>query len=249
MFSVKATLVGFIGDPEHYPCHAGIQVGDEVIFNGNEIIGKCCGDAFPALVEKMVTVSSTGPRYVDPGYYHLFWHSVNSYADPERAKYDGNGFVPVNEPFEHPAHHVSDLIPKGGFCWPPTEERVACKDCMVMCPDLRTAATWKVEAFDLATAGHGLPYTRRQMTIMDRVTKAGGSYEINKIMDLYDDFEINEIYPTLVPSMIREMIEELELLDFATTKDGVVTITEKGKERVARYKTEIPAEHAEALKL
>ena len=118
-----------------------------------------------------------------------------------------------------------------------------------MCPDLRTAATWKIEAYDLATAGHGLPYTRRQITIMDRVTKAGGSYKINKILDLYNEFEINEIYPSLVLPMVREMIEELELLEFATTKDGIVTITPKGIDRVARYKTEIPMEHVEALKL
>ena len=249
MFSVKATLVAFIGDPEHYPCHAMLNVGDVIIYDGAEIKGKCCGDALPQLVDAMVKVSTAGPRYKDPGYYNLFWHSVNSSADPERAKYDGNGFVPINAPFEHPAHHVSDLIPKGGFCWPPTEERVACKDCMVMCPDLRTAATWKIEAYDLATAGHGLPYTRRQITIMDRVTKAGGSYKINKILDLYNEFEINEIYPSLVLPMVREMIEELELLEFATTKDGIVTITPKGIDRVARYKTEIPMEHAEALKL
>lgn len=248
-FSVKATLVAFVGDPEHYPCHAGIKVGDVITFDGSEIKGKCCADAFPALVDAMIKVGTAGPRYKDPGYYNLFWHAVNSAPNPDMAKYDGNGFVAINKPFDLGPHHVHDLIPKGGFCWPPTEERVACKDCMVMCPDLRTAATWKVEAFDLVTSGHGLPYTRREMTIMDRVIKQGGSYPINKILDLYDEFEINEIYPTLVQPMVREMIEELELLDYATTKDGMVTITQKGKDRVARYKTEIPVEHAEALKM
>lgn len=248
-FSVKAILVDFIGDPENYPCHAMLNVGDVMTFDGAELKGKCCSDSLPALADAMTKVMTAGPRYKDPGYYNLFWHSVNSAPDPERAKFDGNGFVPINHPFEHPAHHVSNLTPPGGFCWPPTEERVACKDIMVMCPDLRTAATWKIEVFDLATAGHQLPYTRREMTIMDRVAKAGGTYEIAKIPELYDDFELNDIYPTLVPSMILEMIEELEILDFATSKDGLLTITQKGKDRVAHYITEIPPEHAEALKL
>ena len=248
-FSVEATLVDFLGDTEHFPCHAGHKVGDKVYYDGSELTGKMCTDLMLPLVDEIIKVHKMGPRYKQPDYYNLFWHSVNSYEDTSRAKYDGNGFVPINEPFDLPKHHVADLNPKGGFCWPPTDERVACSDVMVMCKDLRTAAVFKVEAVDFATAGYHLPYTRRMMTIMDRVVKNGGSCPLNKVLDLYDDFERNEIYPTLVQPMVNEMSEEMELIGFAKVEDGVLTITDKGAERVKKYATEIPEEHAKALKL
>jgi len=248
-FSVKATLIAFQGDPDHYPCHAMLNIGDEIIFDGAELKGKMCTDVMPLIAQGCTTLHAAGPRYVPPGYYNLFWYCCDNGIDPSKARYDGNGFSPYNMKYDEPKHHLSDLMPVGAFQWPPSKGRTVAKEFTILCPDVRTAAVFKMEAFDLATAGYGLPYTRREITIMDRVNKAGGTWPIDKISELYDDFEINEIYPTLVPEMIIPMIEELEVLDFVTVSDGKVTITQKGVDRVARYKTEIPAEHAEALKL
>lgn len=248
-FSVKATLVAFIGDPERYPCHADYEIGDTIYYDGKHITGEFCTDLMPQLINAIVNVHKMGPRYVMPDYYNLFWHSVNSSIDRDRAKYDGNGYKPINMEYDEPAHHLRDALPKGGFVWPPTEERVACKDVMVLCPDVRTGAAFKVEAYDLAMAGFMLPYTRRQITIMDKIAKNGGSCKDTDVIGLYTDFEINEIYPTLVPAMVREMAEELALLDFVTYEDGIITVTEKGKERVKKYAQEIPEEHAKAMGL
>ena len=35
-FKVKATLIGFLGNTERYPCHFNHKVGDEVIFDGEK---------------------------------------------------------------------------------------------------------------------------------------------------------------------------------------------------------------------
>jgi hypothetical protein len=203
----------------------------------------------PLIAEACTTLHSAGPRYIPPGYYNVFWYVSDNGADPDKARYDGNGFTPYNRMYDESKHHLRDLMPPGAFQWPPSKGRTVAKDYTILCPDVRTAAAFKIEAFDLATAGHGLPYTRREMTIMDRIHKAGGICPIDSIAGLYNDFEINEIYPTLVPEVIVPMIEELEVLGFSTVSDGKVTITQKGIDRVARYKTEIPAEHVEALKL
>jgi len=248
-FSVKATLIGFLGDAQRYPCHAMLNIGDEIIFDGAELKGKMCPDILPLIANACHTLQVMGPRYVPPSYYSVFWYTANSVPDASKIPYDGNGFANVLETYHEPRHHLTDLLPPGAFQWPPVKERVVAREFCVQCPDIRTAAMFKMEAFDLATAGYALPYTRRQITIMDRVNKAGNAWPTGKIRELYDEFELNEIYPPLVDEVIGPMHEELELLDFVTMQGGVVTVTDKGAGRVARYKGEIPAEHAEALKL
>lgn len=248
-FSVKATLVAFQADPEHYPCHACLHIGDEVIWDGQELHGKMCPDVMPLIAQAAYALQTAGPRYKNPGFYNLFWYAGNSAIDLEKKKYDGNGFRPILEQWDNPSPHVCCLQDPNAFHWPPAKGRPVMRDVMVMCPDSRTGACFKVEAFDLATAGYQLPYTRREITIMDRIAKAGGSCAMDKIIDLYNDFERDEIYPPLTIEIVEPMVEELETLDFVTVQDGVVSVTEKGVARVARYKTEIPTEDAEALKL
>ena len=58
-----------------------------------------------------------------------------------------------------------------------------------------------------------------------------------------------DTYQPVEPKIVREMAEELVLLDFVTYEDGVITVTEKGKERVKKYAQEIPEEHAKAMGL
>lgn len=248
-FSTKATLIAFQGDPERYPCHSMLKIGDEVTFNGEELKGKMCPDVMPKLAEMLNTVYTAGPRFVIPGHYSQFWFSVNSTYDENYKKFDGNGWRPINKMYDEPKYHVRCLQDPNAFQWPIPEENRVMTDVIVQCPDSRTGALFKIEAYDLATAGQSLPYTRRAITMMDRVAKTGGAWPLNKVMELYTEQEQLDIYPPLSNVLIRMMAEEVELLGFAVVEDGQITITEKGKERVARYKTEIPAEDAEALGL
>ena len=95
------------------------------------------------------------------------------------------------------------------------------------------------------------------MTIMDRVWKQPGhTCRIENIgADLYDDFERMEIYPPVVPEYVRGLIDEMQLLDYAVIEDegdlmrGVITITQKGADCVARFKAGLTPEEVEALKL
>jgi hypothetical protein len=226
-----------------------LNIGDVVTFTGGEIIGKMCPDMAPPLANALYIMYAAGPRYVNPGRYNLFWYSCNSNLDSSKARYDGNGFSPINEEFETPLHHVADLQDPLAFHWPPSPARSVMKDLCVMCPDGRTGAVFKIEAFDLATGGHALPYTRRQITIMDRINKAGGSYPVGAIEALYTKFECDEIYPPFSSSIIDMMLEELEVIGFITITDGKATVTKRGADRVAKYKADIPADHAEAMGL
>ncbi len=248
-FSVKATLVAFLADAERYPCHAMLNIGDEVTFDGAEIKGKMCPHVVPQLTNAMIQMFMCGPRYINPGYYNLFWYASNSVSAPEKAIYDGNGFTPVLEAYDEPRYHTRCLQDPNAFQWPPAKGRPVAKDATVICPDSRTSAMFKVEAYDLATAGDALPYTRRQITMMDRVAKNGGKWPVEKIMDLYTDFEKYEIYPPMSNELIVPMLEELEVLGYAEIVDGEFAVTKLGEDRVARYKAEIPEEDAKSLKL
>ncbi|MCL1895380.1 MAG: hypothetical protein FWG03_02400 [Clostridiales bacterium] len=248
-FSTKATLIAFQADVEHYPCHAKLSIGDTVTFDGAELKGEMCPHVMPQIANALYTLFLAGPRYVNPGYYNLFWYACGSSADPSKECFDGNGWNPVNKEFVTSPYHVSCLQDPRAFRWPPNETRDVMKDVCIVCPDTRTAAVFKAEPYDLATAGSELPYTRREITILDRVNKAGGPFPINQILSLFSEKERLEIYPPLSPVIIGAMLEELEALHFIKLARGQVSATETGAARVALYKTEIPAGHAKALGL
>ena len=248
-FKVKATLITWLGDTEKYPCHHMLKLGDEITFDGEKIEGRICPDMLPKLGQIMAAMHVAGPRYVDPGYYYAFWYAPPSIVNPEKAVYDGNGFENILQTIEEPPFHVRNLQDPKSFTWPPHPERTVAKDVTMLCPDVRTSGLFVFSCYDLTDCGMDLPYFRRQMTIMDRVIKKGGSVKISEIPNLYNDFERLEIYPPIVKEQVEPLIEELYLLDLATEKDGIITITEKGKERVARFKAECTQEVIEALKL
>jgi len=225
------------------------EIGDEITFDGKNVEGSICPDMLPRLGELMGAMHAAGPRYVDPGYYLSFWYAPPSVSDPDLAKYDGNGFAPVLKTIEEPPFHVRHLQDPKSFNWPPHPERTVAKEVTMFCPDVRTSGLFVFSCYDLADCGQDAPYFRRQITIMDRVAKNGGSIKISEIPNLYDDFERMEIYPPMVKEMVLPLIEELYLLDFATEEDGVITITKKGRERVDRFKEETTQEVIDALKL
>ena len=248
-FKSRATLVAWKGDTERYPCHFMYEIGDQITFDGEKIEGRICPDMLTELATKLQALHVAGPRYVDPGYYYAFWYAPPSIVNPELAKYDGNGFEPVLKTIEEPPFHMRHLQDPKSFNWPPHPERTVAKDVTMFCPDIRTSGLFIFDVYDLADTGQDLPYFRRQMTIMDRAAKKGGSVPVSEIGNMYDNFELMEIYPPLVKEMIEPLIDELVLLEMATVEDGVLTVTEKGRERVARFKGETTLDVIKALKL
>jgi len=45
---------------------------------------------------------------------------------------------------------MANVRPPNTFLWPPSSEQTVLKGVGIICPDLRTAAMFKLEAFDLA---------------------------------------------------------------------------------------------------
>ena len=62
MFKVKATMVGFLGDEDKYPCHFQHKIGDEFIYDGEKFIGRICGHVASAVIARMMTLHASGPE-------------------------------------------------------------------------------------------------------------------------------------------------------------------------------------------
>ncbi|MBS7647421.1 TIGR04076 family protein [Candidatus Bathyarchaeota archaeon] len=247
-FKVKATLVNFLGDTKKYPCHFLHKIGDEIIWDGEKLIGRVCPDVLPLLIPVMHALRYAGPRYKDPMYYAPFWYASLSIFDPSMKKYDGLGFKVVKEKIVEPPYHVASLQPPNAFQWPPVNERIVMKDITVLCPDTRTSAVFKVEPFDLSDTGHDVPYFRREMVILYKVMQKPG-IEVNKILDEFTKEEREEIYPPLSPVLVQALVEELELVGYIKVKEGKAYTTDKGKIKLDEFKASLTTEEKKALKL
>ena len=245
-FQVKATLVQFIGNKDRYPCHFKYKVGDEIIFDGEKFIGRICPDMMVSLAPKVAALHSAGPRYIPPEHYYGFWYSPLSVDAPEQQKYDGLGFKCVLKTIEEPLGDASHLNPPGAFQWPPFEGDVA-KEVTVLCPDVRTAALFNLEAFDLSEKGHDMPYFRRTMVILHKALKKGGTLKLDKIIDEFGKEEIEIVYPALGPRLVSRLVEELELLGYVVTDGTNATVTDKGKKKLDTFKSGLAQEEVLAL--
>ncbi len=248
MFKVKATVIGFLGDTNRYPCHFGHKIGDEVIWDGEKFIGRLCGSVWPALIPKVNAVWTVGPRYVEPAYYFPFWYAPLSVSDPSQKKYDGLGFKNVLKTIVEPPHHLAHLQPPEAFRWPPHPERTIAKDIMVICPDTRSSMVMKIEAFDLSDKGYDTPYFRRQMVILSKVLSKPG-INVDKILNEFSKQQIEEIYPSLSTVLIQALIEELQLMDYLEIKNGKASVTRKGQRKLEDFNTSLSAEERKALEL
>lgn len=247
-FQVKATVVGFMGDEEKYPCHFLHKVGDEFMYDGEKFVGRICPSVTRILIPAMMPLHSLGPRFAPPpGYYYPFWYTTQSRKDPSRAKYDGLGFQNVLETRREPPYHMANMEPPDAFKWPPLTERTIAMDAFtVVCPDRRTSMVVKARPFDLSEKGYDIPYFRREMVILDRVSKKQG-LPVSEILALFTKQEAEEIHPALSPILIDCLNEELALMGYLEIKDGKASVTEKGLKKVADFKAGLPAEVKEAL--
>jgi uncharacterized repeat protein (TIGR04076 family) len=250
MFQVRATVIGFAGDEEKYPCHFQHKVGDQFVYDGEKYTGRICPGMSAALVPKMIALFAAGPRkVVTPNFYYAFWYSPVSRRDPSKKKYDGIGFKNVLHTETAPKGSIASLQPAHAFDWPPVNERIVGLDTgIVTCGDTRTSMMMKLEAFDLAELGDSAPYFRREMSILHKVLPKPG-IRLTQILKEFTPEQIEGIYPALSPIMIKVLCEELELTGYLAIKGGKATVTEKGELKLKAFKKSLSAEDRKALKL
>jgi uncharacterized repeat protein (TIGR04076 family) len=248
MFQVKATVVGFLGDEERYPCHFQHKVGDEFIYDGEKYVGRICPHMALLLIPRMMPLCAAGPRIISHGYYFPFWYAPVSVKDSSLKKYDGLGFRNVLETITEDKFHMRNLQPLDAFTWPPQKERTVGQRVGVVCGDTRTAMAMKIEAFDLSDKGDATPYFRRQMSILHKVLPKPG-IKVDKILNELSREQIEGIYPALSQIMVQALSEELELMGYLEIKDGSASVTKKGETKLEAFKKSLSAEEREALKL
>ncbi|MBN1570564.1 MAG: hypothetical protein JXA73_22160 [Acidobacteria bacterium] len=250
MFQVKATVVGFMGDEEKYPCHFQHKIGDQFIYDGEKYIGRICPGLSTVLVPRMMDFFAAGPRMVpSPQYYYAFWYAPVSRRDATKKIYDGIGFRNVLQTAVEPPRHIARLQPKNAFNWPPDGKRTVMLDrSIVICGDTRTSLIMKVEAFDLADKGDSVTYFRREMSILQKVLAKPG-IRVNRILDEYTREQIEGIYPALSPIMIQILSEELGLMGYLRISKGKATVTPKGEAKLKAFKKTLTGEERRALKM
>jgi uncharacterized repeat protein (TIGR04076 family) len=246
MFQVKATVIAFLGNEEIYPCHMQHKIGDEVIFDGESYHGRLCPDVWSRLVPQVEALHQAGPRYALAASYYPFWYCPLSVPDPEMKKYDGLGFRNVLKTVVPPAHDMANLVSPEAFTWPPSDKLDLLAMPTVICPDSRTSMVLKLEPFDLSEKGFDTPYFRRQMAILSKL-KARDGVARAKILDTFTKNEIEDIYPALAPAMMYRLVEELELLDYVGTKEGITSVTPKGVAKLEIFLAGLPAEDRAAF--
>lgn len=247
-FKVRATVLGAMGDESKYPCHFNYKKGDEIIWTGAQFIGRICPAILTMLAQKVRDMYNAGPRWVESGHYHPFWHAPPSVYDPSLKKYDGIGFRPVLKTIPDEPYSMTMLRPPNSFLWPPHPVRDVAKGMGLMCPDLRTAMTFKLEAYDFADDGDAVTYFRRVMVMLDRILDKPG-IAIQDIMGLFSQEEIEQIYPPLSPIMVQCLIEDIELIGYVTVANDKVTATPKAVDKVKEFKTALSAEERAALRV
>ncbi len=253
MFKVKATVTGYGKDENKGPCHMRYRIGDVITFDGETVAGRVCPNMLPQLSQAIHALFASGGRHKEgeiPGSYYPFWHSPQSVYDPAYKKYDGVGFRPTLErPDEGykfiPDETLFDNPPGGKFIIGKGTEK---KDIALQCGDSHTFVQFKVEAFDIADRGDSLPYYRRAMTILNKISKKPGIAMDNIINEFTGD-ERDNIYPSLGQRIVAVLVGELEVLGYVIVKANKVTVTEKGKKKLEYFRESLTAEEREALKL
>jgi len=250
MFKVKATVVGFMGDEEKYPCHFQHKIGDEFIYDGEKYIGRICPGLSARLIPRMMEFFAAGPRSVPPPqHYYAFWYAPVSRRDETKQIFDGIGFCNVLETAVEPPRHIAKLQPKDAFRWPPVKERTVLLDTStVMCGDTRTGLLMKVEAFDLADKGDSVTYFRREMSILHKVLPKPG-IKVDRILREFTKEQIENIYPALSPILVQVLCEELELVGYLKIARGKASVTPKGEAKLKVFKKSLSKEERKALRM
>ncbi len=248
MFKVKATVIDFLGDEKRNPCHFNHKIGDEFAYDGEKFLGRICPNVLPMLIPKLVALYAAGHRYVQPEYYFPFWYAPRSIRDESMKKYDGVGWKSIKQKVVDPPFSLASLQPPDAFLYPPPEERTVIKDITVICPDTRTSALFKLEAFDLNDCGDSIPYFRKQMLIL-KIVQTNPAIDVDKIRDKLSREQREEVYPLAAPVLIRGLVDELESISYLEIQSGKAYITKKGESKLEDFKASLSEEEKKALAL
>jgi uncharacterized repeat protein (TIGR04076 family) len=243
MFQVKATVIGFAGNEQKYPCHFGYHIGDEIIYDGEKFTGRICLHVLPLLNKYVMPLAGAGPRFIDPVHYYPFWNAPSSARDLSQKKYDGIGMKIQKTDNGGGSARNAKL-----FGWPPYDKRDIGLEITAKCDDARTGVTFKFEASDLMDKGDAIPYFRKEMVILEQILRNPG-IKVNKILTSIPELHREEIYPGLYPALFEVLLEELEVINFIETRSGKAYATPKGERRLNDFKAGIPPEDKEAMGL
>jgi uncharacterized repeat protein (TIGR04076 family) len=246
MFQVKATLVEFLGDEQKYPCHFRHHIGDEFVYDGEFFHGRLCPHVVGALMSKVEALYDAGPRLVQPAYYCPFWYAPLSGRDASMEPYDGMGWRALPEDIVEPPYTLKALLPHGSFQYPTNSRRTVLNDAAVICPDSRTSAVFKLEAFDLAEGGEAAPYFRKQMAILEVVRRKDGIAP-GDVRAALSVAHREKIYPLAAPVLVEVLVEELQSIGYLRT-DGVgLHVTLGGEAKLNEFKKSASKEALGAL--
>jgi uncharacterized repeat protein (TIGR04076 family) len=219
MYQVKATLVAFLGDVEHFPCHFGYKVGDSFIYDGEKFIGRICPSLFPSnMLGVFDTIRYSGN--IQFGYYPWLYSGI-SRREPKNKKYDGVGWANVKGA---PQGARPDFV---HMTLPIPEVRKGVGQ--FTCDDPRTHALFIAEPCGLSDKGFDAPFYVRAMSILEKI-KAEPGIKKGDVLKKFSKFEREEIYPRLGPVNTGLLLEELETVGYIKVKTGKVYPTGKKRE-------------------
>jgi uncharacterized repeat protein (TIGR04076 family) len=202
-YKVRAKLVGFMGDPERFPCHFPYEIGDEITFDGEKFEGRVCPGLSKTVIPDMLIMVNSGLEHFKRIMFK--YHGGASVRDPNFQKYDGTGFRMSHQP---PPERLKQFTPQPGAA-----------STLSVCGDPLTLAAFRIEPIGLASGGFYRGEYMRQMSILEKIKESPG-LTIDDILAKYNDFERNEVYPQLNPGIVKLMLEELEKINYIEMKDG-----------------------------
>ena len=201
-YTVRAKMIGFMGNEEKFPCHFDYKIGDEFTYDGEKFEGRVCPGLMRSVVADMLIVAISGYKHFERIPFR--YHGGPSVRDASMKQYDGVGFRMSREA---PNPKMVNFIPKPGG------GRVS------QCGDPLTLASFLLEPVDLAPGGYYRGDYMREMSIFAKI-KAEPGLTVDDILSKYNDFERYEIYPQLNPDLVRLMLEELETVNYIELIEG-----------------------------
>jgi len=203
-YKVRAKMVGFLSDEDRCPCHFPYTIGEEIIWDGERLEGRLCPGIMKTVIPDMITMANSGMEHFKRVMF--LYHGGRNVKDPSMKKYDGVGFrmTKDQEPYD-------PMI--GRLNIPRDQGKIS------VCGDYRTLAAFRLEMIDLADGGFFKSDYMRQMSILEKIKEDPG-LTIEDIINKYDDFERDDVFPKLSPKLVDLMLEEMALVNYIELKEG-----------------------------
>jgi len=213
MYKVKCTLIEFIGDEKKYPCHFQYKIGDVIYYDGDRFEGRICPGCIHSMMPVVHGINLLGHNYTEKIMYRYRGPDA---ADPEMAKYDGQGWRPLEKPqeaaYDIGAHSSTDS--KTGMA----------RGRHFVCGDNRILAHFSCEAVDLSDSLYAQPFYRRAISVLEKIESEPG-ISAEEILSRFTDFEKNNIAPPLSGVLLKVLLDALSDMNYIILRDGRATAT------------------------